>query len=439
MSDFQNRLDHDGAGRELTAGDQKKVAVAEITQPFFIDVSTIRKQKATFANSESAKLTRAPGDKGFDVREGQMAFRLRNGNGGVMVALNGLEEGLVKQFGKSRPRLIRDMLSLMIIPLGVVREDANTDTAGPMCTLRVGGTCPGGAPNEYNVPGTEEAFIQEGSGVVFDVPDLVNPMQWGTESTGRPKDQITLVPRAASKTMIATRALNIVSTLIHDPIRFAEALADYEHIANTWVKLGFRMLNSYQVAHCMALNQTLVRPNGTRGSPFIVNPAFTELTGVPADGKPIPGVPPRRAEEVVAAYAELIGVLPEGRVSASLTPAQTQYWAEIKFALKNALLPTPHVDTQAYNAAYSFGFSKRGPNNTIESIALNGDTPRNTPIGALYSKSMVHVNEMLESMADCVYEEQSKTMGVCHIAPNPTGTGIFNYQIIPNGGVGALK
>ncbi len=436
MSDFNPRLDHDGAGRELTYGDQKKVAVAEITQPFFVNVALIRQQKATFANSDSIKITNLPGDKGWDVREGMMAFKLRNGKSqGVVVTLNGLEEGLVKVYGKKNPRLIRDMLSLMITPVGVVREDANTDTTGTMVTLRVGGTCPFGAPNEYNVPGTEEAFIQECSGVVFDVPDLENPKQWQTPETGRPANQITLVPRAASKTMIATQSRNIISSLIHDPDRFAEALADFEYLANTWVNLGLRMLNSYQVAHCMALNLGLnATRGGKRGAPFLVNPAYTELTGVV-----VAGTAPRRVEEMVAAYAELIGVLPDGRVTASLTPAQAEYWAGYKFAMKHVLLPTPHVDTGAYNAAYAFGFTKRGPNNTIESIALNGDTPRNTPVGALYSKSLVHVDEVLESYAECVYEEMRKTMGVCHIAPNPTGTGIFNFQIIPNGGVGDLK
>lgn len=436
MSNFDPRPAHDGG--EMTPADQKKVAVAEITQPFFVDTGTIRAQKAAFANGDAKKLTKLPGDStvdGFALLEGEMAFKLKNSkNQGVMTALNGLEAGICKKF-PDNPRLVRDMLSLMVIPCGVVREDMNTAQNGPMITLRVGGTCPGAAPAEYNVPGQEDAFIEECCGVVYDVPDLINPIQNGTPATGRPVNKITLVPRAADKTMIATRALNVISHLIHDPVRFKEALLDSEHLANAWVNMGLRLLNSYQVAHTMALNQGLIRTEGARGAPFLVNPLFTELTG----GPQVPGAPPRRIEEMVAAYAELIGILPDGRVWAGLTPAQRGYWVAHRFALKNVLLPTPHIDTKSYNAAYAFGYTRNGVSGTIESIAVNGDQPKNTPVGELYMKSLVHTQEALAAFGECVYEEQSKTMGVAHNTPNLTRTGIFNFQIIPNGGVGYLK
>jgi hypothetical protein len=430
--DFTPRLNHEGFGRELTPGDIKKVAVAEITSPYFVDTVTIRAQKAAFANGDSKKLTKLPGDKGFDVREGEIAFKLRNSpNGGVMTAINGLEEGIAKQY-PNNPQLVRDIVVSIITPVGVVREDARTDMTGAKVTLRVGGTCPLGAPNEYNVPGTEQAFIEECSGVVADVPSLIKPIQWGNEQSGRPSNKITLLVRAANKTMTATRALNVISHLIHDPVRFKEALDQNEHVANSWIKLGFRMLDSYMVSHCMALNQDLrrgVNPATGRDAPFIPNfGQYPEL-----------GNAASRSESIVAAYAELIGVLPAGRVMASLTPAQRQFWAEHTFALKNVLLPTPHIDSKSYNAAYAFGFTRSGPQNTIESLATNGDTVRRTPIGDLYAKSLVHTREMLESLVECSYEERRMTIGVAMSAPNPTGTGIFNMQIIPNGGMGDIK
>jgi hypothetical protein len=324
-----------------------------------------------------------------------------------------------------------------ITPRGQVREDARTDMAGAKVTLRVGGTCPAIAPSDYTVPGTEDAFLTDSSGVVWDLPDLKNPVQYGSEETGRPKNKITLQPRAASKTMIATRAINIISHLIHDPVRFKEAMEQNEHVANCWIKLGFRVLNSYQVAHCMALNQDLRRTHQNFGAPFMVNNVgFPELAiGTQPDavtGDPTP------VETVVANYAELIGLLPAGRVTVTLSAARKQYWAEHAFALKNVLLPTPHLESKSYNVAYAFGFTRMGPNNTIESLATNGDTIKRTPIGQLYAKSLVHVEEMFQSLAECANEEKRLTMGVVTQPPNPLGTNIFDYQVIPNGGVGDL-
>jgi len=426
--DLDPRGDHNGFGRGLGPEDQKKVPAAEITQSYAVDTVTIRAQKAVFANGDAAKMTNMPGPGGFDLKEGEMAFRLRNSpNGGVMTAINGLESAAAKMF-PDNPVLVRDIVASMIVACGIIRQDADTDTNGPLITLRVGGTAPFGAPKAYNVPGTETAFIEANGGVVFDVPDLKNPIQFGTEASGRPKDKITLVARAASKTMISTRALNIVSHLIHDPARFREALENNEHLANAWVNLGFTMLNSYQTAHCMATNQDLRHVDGARGAPFLVNPAFRELGGGAAG-----------SEEVVARYAELIGLLPAGRVMASLTPAVRQFWAEHAFALKNVLLPTPHIDSKSYNAAYAFGYVKNGPAGTIESLATNGDTVKRTPIGELYTKSLEHTKDMIEAMGECVYDETRLNMGVAHSAPNPTGTGIFMFQIIPNGGMGVLK
>lgn len=426
--DLTPRGDHNGFGRELQPSDQKKVPQQEITQSFPIDTVTIRQQKAVFANGDAAKMTNAPGPNGWDVREGEMAFRLRfSPNGGVMTAINGLESAAAKMF-PDNPVLVRDIVSSMIVACGIVREDANTDQNGPLVTLRVGGTAPFGAPKSYNVIGMEQAFIEGEGGVVFDVPNLKEPIQFGTEASGRPKDKITLVARAASKVMIATRALNIISHLIHDPARFREALDNQEHLGNAWVNLGFAVLNSYKTAHSMAQNQDLRHQDRNRGAPFLANPLFNEL-----------GDRTTSPEEVVARYAELTGLLPAGRVKASLSPAQRQFWAEHEFALKNVLIPTPHIDSKSYNAAYAFGYVKNGPAGTIESLATNGDTVKRTPIGELYAKSLVHGKEMIENLSLAVYDEARLNMGVAHSTPNPNGTGLFMFQIIPNGGVGVLK
>ena len=434
--DLTFRQDHNGVGRELTPDDQKKVAVAEITYGYAVDVITLRAQKAAFSNGDSKKLTKMPGDGGWNILEGEMAFKMRhNSSNAVLTTLNGLEEGPCRMF-PDNPTLVRDIVASMIQPIGIVREDARTDMQGPMVALRVGGLCPFGAPGAYNVPGTEDKVITSGGGVVFDVPNLVQPLQFGNPESGRPLNKVTLIARPYNKTMIATRALNLVSHLIHDPIRFQQALELNEHVANCWIKLGFRMLDSYTIAHLMALNQDLRRVDaiGGRGAPFLVNPAFTELLGPTALAT---GAVPR-SEEVIANYAELIGLLAPGRAVAGLTAAQRQYWAEHQFAQKNVLLPTPHHTSKSYNAAYAFGFTQRGPNGSIESIATSGDTVRRTPIGELYKKSLVHSRLMLESMAECGNEERRLNMGVSHSTPNQRGTGIFNFQLIPGGGVGDI-
>ena len=439
--DLNPRLDHEGFGRELAPSDIKKVSRGEITASFFVDTATIRAQKAAFANGDMVKHTKEPGERGWDLLEGEMAVGMRGStNNAVFTALNGLEAAAAKMF-PDNPVLCRDIMMTQITPRGVIREDARTDMAGAKVTLRVGGTCPGGAPSEYTVPGTEDAFLTDSCGVVFDAPDLKNPIQFGNEESGRPKNKITLQPRAANKTMIATRALNIISHLIHDPVRMKEAMEQNEHVANSWIKLGFSVLNSYQVAHCMALNQDLRREIGATGgaafvgAPFQVNPLFPELLiGTTTE----PGREPKPVEQIIANYAELIGLLPAGRVAVTLSATRKQYWAEHAFALKNALLPTPHIDSKSYNVAYAFGFSRMGPNNTIESLATNGDVIKRTPIGQLYAKSLVHTQEMIQALVVCANEEKRLTMGVVTQPPNPTGTNIFEYQIIPNGGVGDI-
>lgn len=418
------RFGHDGNGRSLGYGDTPKVARAEITSAYDVDIRTLTAAQSAYDGEDKKSFMKRPGD--WRLIKDEMAFKVRGGGNRVLTALNGLDAELVTVYPDDR-ELVRDLLSMMIQPIGVVREDARTDQDAPQVTLRVGGTCPAGAPNIYNVPGQEKALITAGCTVVFDVPSLSDPIQFGTKAGGKSEGKVLLVARAADKRSTSRRIQNVLGHIIHDPARFQRALKEHTRIATSMTKVAFRIVHSYKVSLLMGLD--LLLKNGI----LAVTPGTTELLG--AGGAAL------SSEDTVARIAELIGVLDQRRVYASLSAPQRSKWRVLDFNLKQRMLPVPDPRNKAYNAANEFGFTRNPANNTWESkarVAQTGELKRD-PLGKLLEHSLTHVPLLLEAFTEANFDERRLSMGIALTSPSLAGTGIFDMQLIPHGGLSDIK
>lgn len=427
MANRPYRYGFNGQGRSLGYGDAPKVARGEITSAYQVDVRTLTKMQDVFDNEDKRSLMKRPGQGGFRLLEGEMAFKVRGGGNRVLTALNGLDAEIVEVYPDDR-ELVRDILSMLIQPVGVVREDARTDQDFPQVTLRVGGTCPQGAPNIYNVPGQQAAIITTACAVVYDVPNLSDPVQYGTKAGGRAENKVTLVARAADKTSVARKIQNVLGNLIHDPEKFKRALKEHPGVANSWLHVGLRVVNSFKVSLLMSLD-LLLKEDIIR-----ISPNAPEL--LDADG-----TTQLTSEDTVARLGELLGVLDQRRVFGSLTTAQRSRWKTLDFNLKQRMVPVPDPQSKTYNAANEFGFVRDVANNTWSSKARVGQTGelRRDPIGKLLELSLTHLPQLLEAFTVATYDERRKEMGVALTSPSLAGTCIFDMMLTPHGGLSDIK
>src|SRR5690606_32508345 len=203
--------------------------------------------------------------------------------------------------------------------------DGRTDIDEPQVTLRVGGTVPQGSPCIFNVPGQVNAQIDVGNMVVYDVPDLRDPIQFGNSASGRPINKVTLVARAADKTSTARRIQNVLGSIVHDPAKFERAMVDHAAAATAMTRAALSIVNSYKTSLLMGLDLLL------KNDIVRVSPSARELLdngGAQLD-----------SDETVARLGELIGVLDKRAVYASLGAAERAKYANLEFDLKQRFLP----------------------------------------------------------------------------------------------------
>lgn len=420
----QFRSGHDGTGRSLGYGGTPKVTQGGVYFPSDIDTETLDKMQKAFDSQDKRTITNRPGPGGWRLLEGEMAFKVR-GSDSVLTALNGLEADLFEIYPDDR-EMVRACLEAMIQPIGFVVEDARTDTAQPRVNLQVGGTHPSGAPSVYNIPGQEDALISQGSAVVFGVPNLSDPAQFGTKAGGKAENKITLQPRAADKRSVARRVQLVLGQIINNPAKYMRAMKDFAHIATATTKCALRLITSFKVALLMGVDLLLkndiirISPN----APELLDAAGAQLTN----------------EQTVARLGELIGVLDRRSVYGGLNVRRRAFWNEFDFDLKQRILFVPDPDSKAYNARNEFGFRRDPANNTWTSVAreTTGEAKRD-PIGRLFKLQLTHFNNLLETFTEAAWEERRLTMGRAESAPSTADTSVFTILMQPHGGLSDIK
>lgn len=438
------RFGFDGTGRSLGYGGAPKVSRGEITSAYDVDVRTLTAMQDVFDNEDKKSLMKRPGEGGFRLLEGEKAFKVRGGGSRVLTALNGLDAEFVEVYPNDR-EMVRDLLSMVIQPIGIVREDARTDQDAPQVTLRVGGSCPDGAPNIYNVKGQEGALITTGCAIVWDVPSLTDPVQFGTRAGGRAENKVMLVARAADKRSTARMIQNLMGHILHDPARFKKAMKEHPRVANAMSKVTMRAVTSYKMAFLMGVDHCLkhgilqvvgaptpVLPNGQPAKP---SPA---LLGAPAGDGSYAAL---SSEDTTARLAELVGVLDKRQRFGTLSAPEKAFWSEFEFNINQRMIPVPDPRNEAYNASNEFGMVRDRANNTWVSkgrIGQSGNLKRD-PIGRLLEKSLTHFPLLLEAFTEANFEERRKMMGTALTTPSLADTCIFDMQIIPHGGLSDVQ
>jgi hypothetical protein len=420
MSGRSTRYGRNGAGRQLSYGDGKKVTQGGINSAYRVDTVSLRQSAAVLESGDVRTLTRMPGPGGMKLVEGEMAFKVLGGGDRVRTALNGLDARLVAAYPDD-PEMVRALLAEMIQPMGIVEEDARTDKNEPKVTLRIGGTHPMGAPGSYNFGDLSNPKIVPGAMVVFDVPNLEQPIQYGNPQSGVPMHKIKLVPRAADKRTCAARIQTIVSRVNHDPVKFKEALTEHHSLAHSWMKISSAIITSYKTALLMGID-------------LLIKEGVLEVAeGQGLDG---PNGDTLASEDAVARIAEYIALLKEGRFSAQLSAAQRAKWKKIEFELRNRMMPTPNPQSGKYNVAHEFGFRMEESGTYSSKGRVNGTgAPKNDALGKLLQHSIAHFPQMLQSVVTAVYSERKNAMGVALTEPSNEGTGLFQLYLQPHGGM----
>jgi len=411
-------------GRSLTYGDGKKVTQGGISSSYRVDSVGLRQSAAMLQAGSAPTLTKMPGPNGMSLVEHEMAFVVRGSGDRVRTAINGLDAPLVAAFPDD-PEMVRALLFEILQPIGIVDEDARTDKVEPKVSLRVGGTYSIGAPAAYNFGDLSNPHIVAGSQIVFDVPNLVEPVQHGNTRSGVPMHKIKLVPRAADKRTCAARIQLIVSRVQHDAVKFKQALVEHSALANSWMHVSSAILNSYKTALLMGID-LLLKKNVLQVVPN---------NGLDASGNNAP----LSSEEVTARMGEFLSLLKEGRASKALSAAQRKKWKELEFALRNRMVPTPNPKSQKYNLAHEFGFNLRDGGRYDSMARVNGTgKPKNDQIGRMLQHSLTHFPYMLQAVCVAVYSERKNAMGVALTEPSNQGTGMFHMYMQPHGGLAEI-
>ncbi len=424
MTDRSYRFGFHGEGRSLGYGQGKKVAVGAITSAFQVDTISLADSEAMFAQQGGHKgFMPRPDEGGYRLLEGEMAFTVRGSGGRVRTALNGLDAKLAADYPND-PEMVRQLLYEMIQPIGFVEEDAETGKPEPLVTLRIGGTHPCGAPGTYNFgdKNASSPHIVAGATVVFDVPNLKNPIQFGNPASGVTAGKVRLQPRALDKRSAATRIMTLMGGINRNPEKFKAALRDAPGVAHTWIATAKKINRSYKTAALLAV-ETLLR-NGV----LQINPALAEFKQ--ANGTAL------ATDDAIVRMAEYIDLVSQSSTaSAALTPAQRTNWKQIEFELRNRMLATPDPQSGALNAAYQFGFVVQDGVGSSKARVNGNGAVRDDSIGKFFKLTVTHFQESLEAIAAAVYHERKNAMGVALTEPSLRETSQFQMYVQPHGGM----
>lgn len=423
MTARPRRFGFRGDGRSLGPEHAPKVTRAEITAAYWVDLRSISRLQSMFESDKYRTLTKRPGPGGWDLKEGEMAYRFIEGDGAVLTTLNGIEAPFLTIYPDNH-QLVRDLCDSVVQGVGFVVEDARTDDSNPQVTLQVGGTRSFGVPCVSNVPGQENTTPSVGRAVVFCVPDLSEPLQYGNTASGVTENKVTLQGRAASKKSTARRAQNILSHVVHDPSRFTAAMKDYPKLATCWVRLALRFVHSYKLSFVLGIEFLLQKDIIRVNAPALLGPGGAALS----------------TTDTAARFAEIIGVLDDKTVYAGMTRAERTFWKETSFELVGRMLPVADPESDAYNAKFEFGFRRDAANNTWDSVARVGGTTgeiARTPVGKLLAESLTHVPYVLQSYTEANNDEARLQIGVALSTPTLQSTGMADYVLLPRGSIAA--
>lgn len=422
MSARPVQFGHNGAGRVFGYGQGPLVSRGSVPGGYVVDTGSIATQRANML--KKGKTTLMPITDDFRLLSGEMAFKIR-GRSGVITALNGLDVAFVEAY-PGQPDVVAALLESIIQPIGVVQFDVapSGTKANPPVTLIVGGSVPQGSPCLFNRPGQEKAHITLNSRVIYGVPNLQDPLQFGTTASGRPVGKVGLVARGQNTGSFGHRATLMIGALINDPAKFRKGLKDHKLVANSWANLGFRVLKSYKVAALMLIDLLLKR------GVLYVNPAALELLD------PRDNTTELSSEETVAQIAKLLGVLDSRSAYATLSARQRGKWKEISFEANGRMTMAP-LGASGYNSAHEFGFGFNEQTGQWVSKARAGQTGeiQNTAIGDLLKLQVTHLKMLFESCLDAMHAENTLSMGIALTVPSLSETCVFDLLLQPHGGL----
>lgn len=416
MTARSERFGFGGQNRSFASGDAEKVRQAAIHEVAAIDEKTKRKQQQAFIRGLPV-LTSPPENGNYLLEEGECAFRVRGSNA-VLSKLNGLEAPLMREYGNN-PELVRALLESMVQPIGFVVQTQNTVEREPLITVATGGSYSIGSPGQYNVPGQENAHITLGCDVVMGVPNLREPIQFGNRSSGKAGGAVTLQPRAADRRAAAVRVSTVLGAILSDPEQYSLAMHEHQRVARASRKAAVDLTESYQTAALMVIHQLIKAKVLQAGA------------GLQQDGAALGS-----DEEAVTRIAEGLGLVKPSTFAQSRTTAQQRVWTQARFDIKQAMFQLPNPQSGARNSKYEFGYTRQG--DSFTSIARSDDDPehiRRTPAGELLRRQLTHLEKSLEAMTELLYEERRLVIGRANSSPSNAGTGIFQVQLQPGGGL----
>jgi len=419
MSARSSRFGFKGRGRALGPSDNEKLRQAAIHEQAPIDDELIYEQMVVF-DSDVPKFTRRPENNDFGGAEGDLVFTIL-GRNKVAASLNGLDARFRKYY-PDNPEMVRMLVEEIVTPVGFLVQDPETGEREPLTTFASGGTYSAGAPGSYNIKGFEKSFISLGVDVVAFVPNLVEPVQFGTRASGVPRDKLTLQLRAADKSAVATRMMTILGAVTHDPQRYAAALDEYKTVATARTNAAMAIIESYQVAGLMMVEQLLKAGVLKAGD-------INEL-------KPANGAAPLKSHDITVRIAEGLGVTPARAFKQSLPADRRKAWAELAFDVKQAMLYAPDPQSGERNLRHEF--AAEFVDNQFTSDARSKTTlskVARTPKGVLLQKQMSSVERAFAAYTEFGHHQRRMTVGRANSAPSLAGTSQFQLQLMFGGGL----
>jgi hypothetical protein len=413
-----------GQPPQMGPGDQPKVQQAGMNHAYHVDIDTIERQQAIFANGQATH-SKPPLANNFKLQEMEMAVKLRGKGDGVFTALNGLDAQFYERYPED-PEMARRCLASILQIVGIVHQDARTDLSAPLVTLVISGSIAQIAPGKYNIPGLETAEIQFTDAVVYDVPNLKNPIVGGNPANTH---KIVMVPRPQTKKSISEGILRETAHILHDPANYTAAMNKFEQIANAKMHTAIALRNATLINGLMFLDVMLA--NG------IVQFTPGSVKGATFDGVEQP--------EKVAQLAELLSLLhpgehnvaEAGEFASRLSLADQGAWKKVEFDLFQRLLPLPNPATNRYNLRNEFGvITPEGGVPRATGRTETGEVMR-TPVGHLLNKTLTATQHMIQALAVAIDEEKRNCAGWAMNTPNQDGTNYFQLALVPHGGLSA--
>lgn len=417
-----------GLNRAMGPGDQAKVKQMVQQQSYRVDVEQLAKQKQAFGGDAKThtKADMALFDPKFWLPlTDEPAVKLRGKTSdAVFTALNGIDTEAWESY-PGDAEMARLVVRSKIQFVGIVDQNARPDKDEPKVTVQYAGTVTQYAPGIYNIPGREDGEIQFSNRVVYDVPNLVNPIVAGfPQKIGK----IVLVPCQVTKESIAARILHVSSHIVHDPAKYKLAMANFDAIADANQNTAMAIRNAALVNGLMMIDYLL------KEKVLAIGAAAPELAGGNSAESTV-----KLAEALSLLYPGEHNVAQPSSFSTGLTSAQLQAWNRREFDIVQRLLPLPNPDTGKMNARNEFGMefdqeigAPRSQGRSLET----GDILR-TPIGGLLRQSLTAMPHLIQSLALAIDDENRNCAGWAASTPNQAGTAQFNLCLVPQGGMAA--